>query len=318
MPRHWGLREGWSSLLLLLLLVLTMTSSFVSGGLAEGLHIVPWLAVLGVLVGLAAARLRLCGLLAHLLGLALGVFCCVIFLSGLVSLPGQVTGQAVGPVGWAMVLVAKAGLLGQRLDLWLQAALRGEASQDALPFVVQMAALSWLMAFYGAWFVFRVHWVWGAILPPGLAIFLNVYYGPPRLLLYFMVFLVGALGLVVRTHVYQRERDWQAHHVAYDRQIGFEFLCSGAVLSLFVIALIWLVPRPQAPGRWMEYWQQLEGPWKRVQDTWNRLYASLSYSEQTTFGFGRTLALGGPVTLGTGPAMEVQALEGRYLSLIHI
>lgn len=307
------LREGWSSLLLLLLVLLTMAWSFEAGGLSEGLRILPSVVMLGVLVGFASAKSRLPGILAHPLGLAVGAVFCFLLLSTLILVPPDVHSAGAGSPGWAATVQIKGQILIERMEAWLSAALHAETNADPLPFVVQMAALSWLLAFYGAWFLFRSHWVWGAVLPGGLAIFLSVYYAPPRLLVYFMLYLFWALVLVVRTNVYAHESEWQRHHVVYDQYIGLEFLRDGALISLAVVALIWLIPRPNIPGRLGEHWQGLQSPWQRVQEEWNRLYASLSYREQTGMAsFGRTLTLGGAVNLGSTPILEVQAPEARY------
>jgi len=160
------LREGWSSFFLLVILLLTMARSFEAGGLAEGLGILSGVVLAGAVVGLACAKLRMPAILAHLLGLVLGIGCCFLFVSLLIELPPTVQAD-----GWLAVERARGEVLATRLQMWLGAAVHGESSSDALPFVAQMAGVSWLIAFYGAWSLFHSHWVWGAILPPGVALF---------------------------------------------------------------------------------------------------------------------------------------------------
>ncbi len=307
------LSEGWFSLILLLLVVLTVAWSFQAGGLAEGLHVLPTVAAIGVLVGFLGAKSHLPGLLVHPLGLILGVVCCFLLVSTVVVLPPQAQALGGSLPSWTALLAGKAQFIVERLQIWVAAAYQGEINADPLPFVAQMAALTWLLAFYGAWFLFRSHWVWGAVLPSGLAVFLGVYYAPPRLLVYFILYLFWALILIVRGNVYQREREWQRHHIVYDQHIGFDFLRHGALLSLAVIGLVWLVPRPSDPGRLGDPWQRLQGPWQRVQEEWSRLYASLSYREQSgVTSFGRTVTLGGAISLSSTQVMEVQAPEAHY------
>lgn len=303
------LREGWSSLVLLLLVLLTVTLAFEAGGLAEGLHILPAVALLGALVGLILAKVRLPGFVAHALGLWLGVVFCFLLLGTLIELP---VGAQLD--GWLAEHLAKGELLATRLQVWLGAALHGESSTDPLPFVVQMAGITWLISFYGAWAIFHSHWVWGAVLPPGIAIFLGIYYAPPGLLVYFVLYLLWAFILIVRANVYQRERDWQSHHAVYDRYIGLEFLRDGALVALLVVGLVWVLPHPSLALRLpAAAARALEGPWRVVHDEWNRLYASLTYRGQVTTGtFSRTLALGGGVNLGTAPVLEVRAPEHHY------
>jgi hypothetical protein len=307
------LREGWSSLVLLLLALLTVAWSFEAGGLADELRILPDVVILGTLVGFVGAKTRIPGLLAHPLGLVIGAIVCLLLLSPLIPLPPNLEPTGTGLAGWLAELQIKGQMLWQRMDTWLAAALGGQASADPLPFVVQMAGLSWLLAFYGAWFLFRTHWVWGAVLPAGLTIFLSVYYAPPRLLIYFVLYLILSLILIVRANVYRHEHEWQRHRVVYDPHVGIEFMRGGAVLALAVVVLIWLIPRPHGPAQLGEYWRRLEGPWQRVQEEWQRLYASLGYRDQPAMrSIARTLTLGGAVDLGSALVMEVRAGEPRY------
>ncbi|MDI7277738.1 MAG: transglutaminaseTgpA domain-containing protein, partial [Anaerolineae bacterium] len=307
------LPEGWISPLLLALMLLTMAWSFTAGGLDEGLRIMPWAVFYGVLAGLLFAKGRLPGLLAHPLGLAAGFACCFLLVMGLIALPDGAVQAAGGSAGWVAELQVKGSVVAQRLQVWLAVVRQGGVSEDPLPFVVQMAALGWLVAFYGAWFFFRSHWVWGAVLPGGVVTFLSVYYAPARFLVYFVLYLLLALIVVVRANVYQRESEWQRQHVIYDQYIGLDFLRNGALLSLIVIGVVWLVPRPAPAAPLGLQWERFGGTWRRVQDEWNRLYASLSYREQaTTTSFSRTMTLGGSVVLHSTPMLEVKAPEAHY------
>ncbi len=302
------LREGWSSLVLLLLLLLTVARAFEVGGLAEGLHILPAVVTLGALTGLILAKVRLPALLAHLLGLVAGIVACYLLLGTVVELPPTATSA-----GWLAVQQMKAEVIAARLQTWFGAALHGDLSSDAFPFVVQMTGIAWLMAFYGAWSLFHRHWVWGAIVPPGLAVFLGVYYAPPGLTTYFVYYLLWSLILIVRSNVYGREREWQSHQVLYEPYIGLGFLRDGALIALAVVGLVWVLPHPNPPARLNEPARALEAPWQRVQDEWARLYASLAYRDQQAVGaFGRSLSLGGAISLGTTPVLEVQAPEDYY------
>jgi transglutaminase-like putative cysteine protease len=308
------MREGWSSFVFVLLLLLTMAWAYDAGGLAEGLRILPAVVALGACLGLACARLRVPGSLVHPLGLALGIVCCFLLLATVIVLPNDVYFKATAQdPGWWRLLLAKGQYMQLHLQQWLAVAMRGEASADPFPFVVQMAALQWIIAFYAAWFLFRLHWVWGAVVPAGLATFFGVYYAPPRLMIYFVAFMLLALILLVLVNIYQHQEDWRRHHVTYDRQIGLEFLRDGAVLAVVVMSLVWLLPRLPNPGRASSLLDQWQDPWRRVQQEWNRLYAALSYRESSGLtSFGRTVTLGGAISLSRTPIMEVQADDGRY------
>jgi len=302
------LREGWSSFFLLIMVLVTMARSFQAGGLAEGLDILTGIVLLGALVGLVCARLRVPAIVGHLLGLVVGLSCCYLLVCTLIELP------PTAPVhGWLASERARGEVLATRLQMWVGAAAHGESSSDTLPFVVQMAGVSWLIAFYGAWALFHSHWVWGAVLPPGLAIFLGIYYAPPRLVTYFVYYLIWALLLIVRANYYHREREWESHRAIFEPYLGLDFLRYGALLAVAVVGLVWLVPHPTPSLRMGEVARGLEEPWRAVQDEWSRLYASLAYRDQVATGtFGRAMVLSGAVKLGTDPVLEVQAPEEHY------
>ena len=302
------LREGWSSFILLLMLLLTMARAFEAGGLAEGLGILGGVVLVGALVGLVCSKLPVPAILAHLLGLLLGICSCFLLASLLIELPPSVPAH-----GWLAVEKARGEVLATRLQVWMGAAVHGESSSDPLPFVVQMAGVSWLIAFYGAWSVFHSHWVWGAVLPAGVAIFLGIYYAPPRLTTYFVYYLLWALLLIVRANYYHREREWESHRAIFEPYIGLDFLRYGALLALAVVGAAWLVPHPVPSLRLGEVGRGLEEPWRMVQDEWSRLYASLAYRDQASTGtFARALVLTGAVKLSTEPVLEVQAPEEHY------
>ncbi len=302
------LQEGWSALFLLLLALLTMARAFEASGLAEGLAILAGIVVLGTLAGLASAKAHLPGFLTHALGLLAGIVLCFLLLGTLIELPPVLQAD-----GWLSAELARAEILFTRLQMWLGAATSGVSSSDPLPFVAQMAAVSWLISFYGAWAVFHSHWVWGAVLPAGLATFLCVYYAPPGLLVYFVAFLLWSLLLIVRANIYRQEREWERHRATYEPYIGLDFLRDGTVIALVVVGLVWLLPHPKPMIQVADVASALEEPWQAVQDEWARLYASLSYRGQTTTGtFARALTLGGALNLGQSEVLEVRAPEQRY------
>ncbi|MGQ9684572.1 MAG: DUF4129 domain-containing transglutaminase family protein [Anaerolineae bacterium] len=300
------LREGWGSLVLLVLLMLIMAWTFGASGLEDGLQVMPIGVLAGTLFGFALAKSRMPALLAQTLGVATGAATSLLLVSTIVHAP---------PTAGALLtdLQTRALIVLEHLERFVWAARQGGVSSDPLPFVAQMVALGWMLAFCGAWFLYRSHWVWGAVLPGGVATLLGVYYAPPRLLIYFVLYLLVSLVLVVRAHVYLRERDWERHGVVYDRHIGLSFLRDGLLVSLAVICAVWLLPHPTPSARLGDYWDRLRSPWQQVQDEWNRLYAAISYREQASAArFARSVVLGGAINLSTTPVMEVHSPAPQY------
>lgn len=299
MFRKLRLKEGWPSFFILALMVLSAFWSIRAGGLAEGLGMVSWAVLLGLITGLALAKSRIPGLIAHALGLAIGIGWVTLLISQL--LPPS--------LAWPDRMAE----LQMRLSIWIQDASTGSVSADDFAFVLGVTALGWVVSYLGTWFVFRAHWVWGAILPTGALVLLNVYYAPPRLVLYFIVYLICALLLIITSHTYLKTEEWQREHVRHSDTIGLVFLRDGALLSVLLVLIIWAAPIRTAGPTFQELGEQFSEPWRKIQREWNRLFSSLSYSEPgRTHAFSQMMSLSGAVSLSSMPMMDVTVDEPHY------
>jgi hypothetical protein len=293
------LREGWLSLLLLLALGLCLAWALQANELAPGIWVLQWIVIVGTLVGVALARVRLPGALAHLIGIAVGV-----------AFGGFLTATLMpASMPWEERLD---GLLMRLADWWLQATGAGE-SYDTLMFILFTTLLFWVFSYIAAYSIFRAHWVWGAILPNGTVILMNTYYNP-KLMPYFVSYLLLSLLLIVRFTLFEREEEWQRENVRYNADFIFDFLQNGAISSVLIIAAAWLIPLTVTNPKEWPVWQNFEDPWQEVQFHWNRVFASVSGaggSGRFNF-FTKTMTLGGPVSLGNSIVMEVKANEPQH------
>ncbi|HID63786.1 MAG TPA: hypothetical protein EYP49_13765, partial [Anaerolineae bacterium] len=293
------IREGWSTLGLLTLMLLSVAWSINSAEWAEGLAILQWVVLVSLAIGLVLAKSRLPGLVAHFLSLISGTAWVTLLASTL--LPSTLS--------WTEKLLN----LADRLTIWLLAALGEESSFDSLIFILTLATLFWLLSYLCAWFTFRSHRIWGVIIPSGITMLANLYYGPPHLVIYLIGYLFCALLLIVRSNVFAQEEEWQEARVGYQADIGFDFLRYGAILSVIIVLLAWLGPTAVASPQFSLILDHLEGPWQEVQEHWRRLFASLNYQGQVNVNsFGKTMTLSGPISLGNTPIMDVRAERGYY------
>ncbi|MDH4135543.1 MAG: DUF3488 and transglutaminase-like domain-containing protein [Anaerolineae bacterium] len=293
------IREGWSTLGLLTLMLLNIAWSINSAEWTESLAILQWIVLVSLAMGFILAKSRLPAFVAHSLSLISGT-AWVTFLIGTL-LPSTLT--------WTERLLN----LADRLTTWLLTALGEESSFDSLIFVLTLAALFWLFSYLCAWFTFRSHRIWGVILLSGITMLTNLYYGPPHLVIYLIGYLLCALLLIVRSNVFAQEREWQKARIGYQPDIGFDFLRYGAILSVIIVLFAWLVPTAAASPQFSLLVDHFEEPWQEMQDHWRRLFASLNYQGQVSANsFGKTMTLSGPVSLGTTPIMNVRAQKGSY------
>jgi len=304
------LEEGWTSFLLLMLMLLSVVWAVRAAEWTDGLGILQWIAIAAMSLGLALAKgRRVPGIVAHLLSLAVGAIG-VTFMLSLIFSPPIVPAGLVKPT---QGLLATVSIMYQQMLRWFLDPSATEAWLSNFMFIVTLAVLTWLLCYISTWFVFRSHWAWGAIVPAGATCLLNIYYAPPRLVPYFILYCLCALLLIVRMHVYIRQKIWRRAAVNYNIDVDFTFLRDGALVSLLALFLAWTIPVAAASPRLADFWENFQEPWHKVQTQWNRLFTSLNYQGQSSLvSFGRTMTLGGAVNLGNSPVFEVWASEPHY------
>ncbi|MDH7486256.1 MAG: transglutaminase domain-containing protein [Anaerolineae bacterium] len=290
---------GWLSLVLLTLMLLSVAWSVNAAGWTEGLHLLQWMVLGGVLLGLGLSQARWSDVFSAFHAILCSVAWLLFWMSTL--LPQELEHRQ-----------RVFQLLGA-IALWLEQAVSGAVSAGRLIFVLLLAILFWWLAFFASWALFRRQSVWQAIIPAGLAMLVNLYYAPSRLSVYFLLFTFCALLLAVRSHLAQREEDWRSAQVRYALDIGLDFLRDGVIFAILVLALAWLLPGAASQGRLEPLVKPFEEPWERVKAEWNRLFHSLQYPTSPVYAaFGKSLLLSGPVNLGDTVIMDVRAQAGRY------
>ena len=154
------LEEGWTSFLLVLLMVLTVAWSVLAADWTEGLAILPWIVVMGATTGLLLAKLqRIPSVLAHLLSMTIGAAVVAATVNLILSPPVVPAGLMASAQG----LLSRSQLISQLATGWLGDPTGAEPWLSNLMFVLSLACLCWLLAYVCSWFIFRLHSVWGAV-----------------------------------------------------------------------------------------------------------------------------------------------------------
>lgn len=298
-----NLHEGWIAGILLAFMLISVTVSVASANWVEGLTQAMWAGLGGLLFGALVSRLRANGFLGLLLATIVGAAFVSWLVSRYVGAPFDAT--------WNEKML----LIQERMDVWLVHVLGGGIGTDTFVFLCVIAALSWYLGFFSAWTVFRYHQPWGAILPIGAALLLNLFYAPPQSGLYLLIFLLSALLLLVRTTLLKRQETWAAYAIRFANDIGLDFLTYGVIFSGLIILIAWLIP-PTAPGpAWFGFiLNDVREPWQQVQDSVSRAFSTVKGTNNaapTTF-FSSSLAMGGPIRLGDREVFQVDSPYGHY------
>ncbi|MBL7182851.1 MAG: transglutaminase domain-containing protein [Anaerolineae bacterium] len=293
------LREGWTVLVLIICMLLSVAWPIRTAEWAEGLHILYWVAVGSALAGFFLAKSIFSDVVAHLFSLVYGV-AWVAFWGGNL-LASQFT--------WRERFIE----LGIRVNEWLWTATHGGTSDDNLIFVLLLALILWLAGYLSAWYNFREDKAWQSVVPCGLVLLWNLYYASPRLELHLVAYLFFALLVVMHSNLSIRKREWRMARINYSSDIGLAFLRAGVIFSLVVISFAWLAPNAVASQQLSDIGSFLDEPWLKMQENWSRLFSAVKYYGAVYPNpFGNSLGLTGPVHLSEITVMDVESPLGRY------
>ena len=295
---------NWIAWFLVLWLNLIVAWCIMAAEWTRGLSVLSLIAAGGVILGTMLSVSRWPGKLAHLHSFITGTFFTCLTVSTL--LPERLS--------WHDRLIN----LSYRIGYWLQEVMKGRPGSDALIFILALGLILWWIAVFSVWQLFRRGDAWLAIIPGGINIIINLYYGPPKLRPYLLLYLLTAFALILWLNFKEQERAWASNKVGYTPYIGFDFFRYGATFIVLLLILTWLAPSMETPTHEAGLLHSLQKPWERVQNEWNRLFSSLrGYRSRgnSPIAFGKELPLGGPVGLGERLIMEVETdppFLGRY------
>jgi hypothetical protein len=294
-----GPSEGWVTFLLLLLSVMLAIRSVgsVEWVPTPGLYL---LALSGLGLGLLLAKMRFNGWLLAVSGMLLGI--CLSFC--------QLTGLVEGATS-----LDRCAEVGNRLFIWGQALVNGDVICDTLPFSLFLLSTSWLAGFICSWSLFRKHNIWGAVLPSGIVIVINLTNlspGAQRLPLY--LYLLVVCLLVARLFVLERKHDWDHRNVR--RFPPDSTLLSNAfrfALAIVIVAsLLPTISTEVAPVA--AAWDRISSPVRLIGAEFARC-AGGPPGDETDRGhsFGPTQPFGGSTTLGEDVILVVKSPLPVYL-----
>ncbi len=299
MLKRLQLDEGWATLFLVWAMVMVASLAIVQTEWTNSLDVIPLAAGFGVLIGFVLAKSQFSDRTAHLFALAYGVF--ILF---------WLIGREIPDMSWRERVFD----IVNRQAVWMNKVFDGSSySRDGLIFTIQTSVVFWLLGYTSAWFTFRHSKIWRVILPTGITLFSVVFYyfGPRQLALYLGVFAILALLYISQTHLVERERDWRQASVRYEKGLmQYNFMWASLVAGTFALAFAWNLPALTTNAVVNDAVSNITRPWRRVQDNWTRLFASLrSYGAGSNDPYSRSLVLGGPRNVGNTVIMDVLVEE---------
>ncbi|MFN2227911.1 MAG: DUF4129 domain-containing transglutaminase family protein [Anaerolineae bacterium] len=296
------LREGWVTVVCLLLVFLCVAWGIQAAEWAEGLSVLQGTVLVGGLAGIVLAKSRVPNRLAHLLSLVAGW-------AWSAYLTGQTMARALD-MSWRLALVH----LDTEFQDFFLTVFQGGSGANNYVFVLLLAFSLWIMAYFGGWAVFRWQRVWWAVIVAGAALLLNVNYAQEDLTLYIILFLLAGLLLVVRANVAIYEQEWRRLQVGYSSDMISSVLQAGLVVSVVAILVAWMAPSVLASRPLQPFWDKVAEPWRKLQERSAQVFRDLNYNNPTPLvQLGdRRMFFGGPVNLGDTPIADIEAATGRF------
>ena len=302
MAKYFRLREGWLMVGLVALLLFSVIWSIQRAGWSDGLFILTPITLAGMGTALLLSRIRgVPRLLLHLTGLTAGAVIVLWETANLLDDPRLVTIQD------------RVQDLLSRAVLWSRAVAVGDASDDMQLFLLALAVLTWLLAFSSTWFVFRSRWLWWALVPPGLALIVNISYSSASLGWYFVLFMLSALLLMVRFNMLLHEERWERERVNYSPGLSWTFLRASSVFALVVAVVMWYMPTQDVNHTLSDAWDHINGPWQDLQQRWSAAFAGVPGTGNFGYAtFNDSFSLGGALNLGDGIVLRAASDRPLY------
>ncbi|MCU0505009.1 MAG: transglutaminase-like domain-containing protein [Chloroflexi bacterium] len=224
-----GPAEGWSSLVLLLVMGLTMAWSIDDArwvlGRDENLDFLAWMIPPAILLGFALAKSPWSRFACLVIGCCVGVV--------VVGVAVGMTVDETAPVPFEALGAAVASATRAYTDLVIRA--RATTTQIG-HFLAILGLLVWATAFFASWVVYRHGRPLSAVMAVGFVLVANMSITIRDQFYLLVIFSLAALLLLVRVRVSEEQRAWSRHRIDDATRTASIFLRAGlAFVSIAVV-----------------------------------------------------------------------------------
>lgn len=289
--------EMWLTFSLVLIVFLSVARSIEKAEWVPGMPSLVGLSFAAICIGMALSRIRVPEVVLHVLALIIGAGVIFWLTLGFINAPG----------GFEENVRA----FGSRWKDWIGVVRRNEPTTDNMPFVMGVLTLTWICAYLAAWTIFRWRNAWLAVVPGGFALLTNISYLPGQFSGEFVVFLFGAMLLVMRVHLINKLHEWKHTNTIYPEFISLNLLNITTWVAILAIITAWSLPQANEVGIFSRTWERIAAPFRTDSDLFVRLFSGIDAKREVPLhSFGDVLPLQGRVILGSKIAAQVEFGEG--------
>lgn len=294
------LDEGWFSLILVAIVVYSTIWSIQVAGWVNHLSILSWTTVLGLILGVVAAKQsRLPRSIVHPAAILIALLLAFWQTSG------------------AFYDASAIGLL-HGIERWFLGILAGGNGEDDSIFLLFITALSFLLAYSSAWLVYRTRNPWLMIIANAVVLLINLSNLDPGFVIFLVVFLLASLLLVLRFNLYESVRRWRRQGLRYADDLGWDVMQAGAIISIAILIFSWFLPYGYTNPLASQIWNLNGNPIVQLENTWNRIVSMDGGTNISNHGnFRDTLVLGGNPNLNHEVVFQVDSTDPtQYLAAL--
>ena len=283
--------EDWLTFAITTLVFMSVVASVDGANWVNGMPSLYPIGFSALVVGYAMSRVRLPELLLHAITLLVGAT--LLFAQILAIIPGRTP-------------FARTDHLLDRMHHWWSAVTQNGISGDTLPLIVLMLVLTWLGAYISSWAIFRWRNAWLGLVPGGIALMWNISFIPGQFSYAFVVFVFGAVLLIMRLHVAHKERAWERDGVRYPEFISLSVLNATFWVTIGLLLSVWLLPVASRSDTANQRWQDFTAPITRHFTPLARVFISVNAKKPINIHNLRdALPFQGKIKLNTKEAVEV-------------
>jgi transglutaminase-like putative cysteine protease len=297
-------REGWTSMALLVVMVVVMAWSVQRAEWFERLDYLVPVAVLACLVGALLGLTRLSVAITLPISSILG--------AGFVL--WTVGGEYFPELGNIHRLIV---LRGDAVD-WTRIVVDGGFAPQLTPYALALGVLMWTTSFIAAYALFRHHRVLDSILLVGVALLANMSATFTDLFAYLVVFSIAALLLWLRIALVNREENWRVRRVNENLDVPAQIMRSGFTFIAGSIALAWILTTVAVAAPLTSVWSNLDGIWSDVRNSFEGAFGGLAGADSRIQGtsFGSAFRVHGKWTSSDSPVMTVASSRPYYMRTV--
>lgn len=289
---HFGLAEGWFSLVLLAIVVYSTIWCVQAADWVNHLNILTVTTGLGLIVGVVTAK-------QHRISLTWTHIGAVCF--GLILAIWQTAGayyQGSVPALFAAI------------QHWLSVVVAGGSGEDDSLFLLFIIALGYLLAYASAWLLYRARNPWMLIIANAVVLLINLSNVDAGFIIFLVVFLIASLLLLLRFNLYESVKRWRKQGLRYPDDIGWDIMQAGAIISVSILVFSWILPGTYVNDAASQIWNISSNPWVQAQGVWDRMVSLSSGANAPNHGnFRDSLALGGNPNLNHDIVMRVSTSD---------